>query len=142
MGKLLGLNTSFGQLGFSLPSEQNSLGYQTSLKLDNIFNTAASIVSQVISAKSRNPNTQILNQGGQLVPIQPQTQTSYGTSGQVNTTQYPNNLQPGGVGAGAVNTGAGFIDGMAASFGISTGTFMLLSGVGLYLLFRPAPGKR
>ena len=138
----LGLTTSTYSLNPVPYVGNETANMGSSLKLDNIFNSAVGLMSQLISAKSSNPNTQIMNTGGQLVPIQQQTPT-YGTAGQLTPQQQQAYLQQtGGIGQSAVNTGAGFLDGLAASFGISTGTFMLLSGVGLYLLFRPSPRGR
>lgn len=120
--------------GFSLPSSPG--------KFETIFNGALSVGSQIIAAFGKNQTNQITSNKGQISALQ----TPYGTAGNVNTAQQQAQTQAsqtsGGVGSQAVSTGASFFDGLAASFGISTSTLMLLGIGGAYLLFRTPPKSR
>ena len=115
----------------------------TSLSLSNIFNTGASLASQIIASLGKRETTQIANVGGKVTTVQP-AQTPYGSAGQISAAQQQANaqtqaLQTGGVGAQAVGVGAGLFDGIAQSFGISTSTLMLLGigGFALYMMKSP-----
>ena len=154
------LGTTFrqvGQLGWSIPPQlaaniNNTYQPTTqtysppssggTLKADNIFNSSVGLLSQALSAFGRRESTQITGSGSVQAIIQPQSQPSYGQAGLVQQQPIQQYAQAGGVGASAVNTATGFLDGIASSFGISTTTFMLLAAGGIYLLFKPAPSRR
>lgn len=132
-----------GYSGYSTPTFQPAQQSGSSLKLNNVFDTSAGLVSQIVSAFGRNQSQQITGSSNVQALVAPQPATPYGSAGQQSPlqtqTQYP---QAGGVGASAVNTATGFLDGIAASFGISTTVLMLLGVGGAYLLFKSPPSRR
>jgi hypothetical protein len=121
----------------------------TSLHLNEIFQGGLGVFSQFLAGRSKNPTAQILTGSGAFRPIEQATGSgnpTYGTGG-ISPEQQAAAInlaaaQTGGVGASAVNTAAGFLDGLAQSFGISTTTLTLLGIGGAYLLFRTPPKRK
>lgn len=133
------------QPNYQTPTFQPVGTNQSSLKLDNIFDSSVGLASQLITAFGRNPNQQITGSSSVQALVAPQQNfTPYGSAGQQPTPQQyaAAQMQNGGVGASAVNTATGFLDGIAQSFGISTTVLMLLGVGGAYLLFRQPPSRR
>lgn len=123
----------------------NQLGFdwgKTSIKLKDLANSGFGILSQVIAGKQ---GTQVaVNSGGQLVPVNPQ-QGAYQYGANPYTTQqnpYPQNPYPdGGAGQNVVKAGSGVLDGIASSFGVSTGTLTIFGALG-FALYLMQPGSK
>jgi hypothetical protein len=114
----------------------------TSLRLNDVFGTSAGLASQLISAFGRRESTQITGSPNVQAIVSPGQVTPYGQAGLLPPAQLqPFNPAAGGVGAGALSTATGFLDGIAQSFGISTTMLALFGAAGIYLLFRTPPRR-
>jgi len=125
----------------TFPTQQQSSGGSN---FQHYWNTAIAAISQYLTAYGRNPTTQI-SPSGQITGIaNPNLIAGY--NAQIATTQalapYQGNQPGGGVGNQAINTASNFLDGIAASFGVSTSTLVIFGSLGIYLLLREPPRRR